>query len=188
MQRKTQLRAKTPLKAKTPVKARTALVRVAKPKVRKRKTLEQKTAQELIREADAWFSKYIRLRDSEFNGKEWVAPCIDGCGKELVVIDAEGRWKNSANNGHFISRGVFSLRFDEMNTNVQSAHCNAWRDKEDMLEGYRQGLDRKYGAGTAAELKRLSKLPDAYKRPSKAELLQLIHDCKLRIDYILQSA
>lgn len=155
-----------------------------KSKKRSRKTLSQKTAQELIRVADKEYSRYVRLRDSEFNGLEWVSECIC-CGKPLLVIDSEGKWKQGVDNGHFISRGVMSLRYNEFNTNAQSAHCNAWKDKETMLEGYRKGIMDKYGKEILDELKALSKSPDAYKRPTKPELLDIIESSRKWVRFTL---
>lgn len=164
--------------------ARAMKARLPLAKAPVRKKLEQKTAAQLIPEADKYYSKYVRLRDSEFNGREWVGECIS-CPRSLIVINSDGRWVASSQNGHFITRGVYSLRFDEYNTNLQCAHCNAWRDKEDMLEGYRTGLALKCGEDTVKELKRLSKLPEAYRRPSKPDLLQVISDAKQEVEYIL---
>lgn len=156
-----------------------------KPKKRKKpRTLEQKTAQQLVKPTDDAFSKYIRLRDSWFTGADWRGKCIT-CNRPLIVINDDGRWIASSQNGHFISRGVHSLRFDEFNCNLQCAHCNAWMDKEDMLERYRNALDLKYGDEVKVELKRLSKLPEAYRRAGKAELLQIIADSKEYINHAL---
>ena len=154
-------------------------------KRKKPRTLEQKTAQQLIPEADKWYSRYIRLRDSSYNGSEWLGSCIDGCGRVLIVLDGDGKWNSSSNNGHFVSRGVYSLRYDEFNTNLQSAYCNAWRDKQDMIEGYEEGLALKYGSDIVKELKKLSKRPEAYKRATKPELLQIIADSKEYIKHAL---
>lgn len=156
-----------------------------KPKPKKRRTLEQKTAQQLIPEADKWYSRYIRLRDSSFNGSEWVGPCIDMCGRTMVVRDSDGKWKQGADNGHYVSRGVHSLRFNEFNTNLQSSYCNAWDDKQRMIEGYERGLSIKYGEDTVTELKQLAKAPDAYRRAKKPELLQIIADSKAYVSYAL---
>lgn len=153
-------------------------------KRRPRRTLEQKTAQQLISEADKWFSRYVRLRDSVWTGSQWVSSCIC-CGKPLIVMDDSGKWRLGTDNGHFISRGLFSLRFNEYNCNAQSSHCNAWKDKQTMLEGYRGGIRDKYGETTLAELIDLSKSPEAYKRPPKHELLEIIHDSKTYIDFAL---
>lgn len=157
---------------------------LAKGKPKKRKTLKEKTARELVREADKWWSKYIRLRDSkrQVDGS-WVGSCID-CGKQIIVYN-QG-WKSSSNNGHFITRGIHGLRFHPKNTNLQSAYCNAWKDKDEMTRGYAQGLDDWYGPGTAAELRRLAKEPGAYAIPPKATLLQLITDCKAYVEKTLK--
>jgi hypothetical protein len=158
--------------------------KVVKVKKRKYTIMEKKTAQQLIHVADEVFSRYIRLRDSAYDGIKWVGDCIT-CERFLIVINEEGKWVASSQNGHFITRGIMSLRFDELNTNLQCAHCNAWMDKEEMLERYRKGLDLKYGKDTAKELKRLSKLPTAFQRPTKPELLQIIADAKTSVGYML---
>lgn len=177
------LKTNKPLVAKTPLKAHTALVRVTKPKKRTRTPLAKKTASQLVKEADKWFSRYIRLRDSELVGGEWVGECIDGCKRKMIVYD--GKWKQGADCGHFKSRGFHQLRFDEENANLQSSYCNAWRDKDDMTREYRVNLDLKYGNGTAKKLDKQSKLPDAHKLLTKPEYLQIIHDSREQIDYYL---
>lgn len=167
-------RTKRLTKEQKEIRAMKAKLPLGKPTRRK---LQDKTAQQLMEPADNAYSRYIRLRDAEFKNGEWVGVCIS-CPRKLVVINSEGKWVASSQNGHFISRGVYSLRFNEFNTNLQCAHCNAWRDKEDMLEGYRKGLADKYGEDTVTELKELSKAPDAYKRPKKPELLEIIRASK----------
>lgn len=44
------------------------------------------------------------------------------------------------------------LLFDERNVNAECSHCNAW-DGAHLL-GYADGLDKRYGPGTAAELRK----------------------------------
>ena len=82
---------------------------------------------------DRVFSMYIRLRDSrEFDFKAFR--CIS-CGRILPF--------EKADNGHYINRQHMSTRFDEMNCNAQCSHCN--RFQEGNMQGYRNGLIRKYG-------------------------------------------
>lgn len=160
---------------------RKALKIAPKPKtVKPRVPLEKKTAQQLVPVADEAFSKYIRLRDSvrQPDGS-YIGTCID-CSKVKVVYRG-GRWLKGTDNGHYISRGVHSLRYDEMNCNLQDSHCNAWRDKGDVERDYRKALDKKYGNGTAAELKALSKEPVSHKIPPKDELLDIIYTCRAYI-------
>lgn len=97
-----------------------------------------KTVSQLKKKADAEFSKYIRLRDSDRNGN---AQCIT-CGVKKP-------WKE-LQNGHFISRRVNALRYDDENCNAQCYSCNVMRYGEQYK--YAQELDKKYGDGTADKL------------------------------------
>lgn len=159
-------------------------------KRRVRKLLEQKTAAQLIKPTDLAFSRYIRLRDTIRIGTEFVGTCIT-CPRRLVVLheDSDGvyRWVASSQNGHFIGRGVYSLRFDEENCNLQCARCNAWLEKNEMLKRYKKALDDKYGNGTAHKLEALSEASDAYKRPTKPELLQIIKESNSQVILMLEA-
>lgn len=167
------------LKRKTPLKANKALSASKEKKVKKRVPLEQKTAQQLLKEADKWFSWYVRLRDSDFiDGEGWYAPCITHDGVYLVR-DIEGKWKGNTNAGHFISRGYHIVRFNEENVNHQCVGCNKWKGGE--ITRYRIAVDEKYGAGTAAKLDELAL--DKNYRCGKAELLEVIHNCKEAIAF-----
>lgn len=166
-----------PLRRKASLKAKPAATK-------KRRSLAEKTAQQLIKEADKWFSKYIRLRDSDYADGVWRGTCVT-CGRAMVVYQ-DGKWTKGPQNGHMIGRGTFCLRYSEINCNLQCAHCNAWLDKDEMITRYRKAVDAKYGAGTYEELKAESQREDALKRPTKPELLQIIHDAKLRIDIMLR--
>lgn len=155
---------------------------MALPKKRKPyRKLEQKTKPELIKEADTWFSRYVRLRDSVYRDGAWVGTCIT-CPRKMTTVDANGRWYAGANLGHYVSRGRMALRFDEENCNLQCAHCNAWRDKVSMLDAYKKALDMKYGAGTARRLKRVGRGTKSF---TKSELLEIIQDSKTQIDWYL---
>jgi hypothetical protein len=181
------LTTKTSRKGGARLGAKTSLA--TKPAVRKRrspKTLNQKTAQQLIEPADKAFSKYIRIRDAAFVDGQWVGECIT-CDRKLVVVTDEGKWVASSQNCHFISRGIFTLRYDEENCNLGCAHCNAWRDKESMLEAYRSALADKYGSDVVKQLKAASQQPDAHKRPTKPELLQIIHDSNEQVQFYLNN-
>jgi len=134
-------------------------------------------------DADEWFSKYVRLRDSERIGDKFVGQCITS-GKEMTVCwyDEEKkkwRWTKGSNLGHFVGRGIDGgwhwLRYDEENCNLQSAYDNAWRDKESMISAYKKALDMKYGTGTA---KKLIKAGKQHYSLTREDLEQVIHDSK----------
>lgn len=97
-----------------------------------------KTVSQLKKIADTEFSKYVRLRDSDRNGN---VKCIT-CSKIMP-------WKQ-AQNGHFVSRRVNALRYDDENCNGQCYSCNVMRYGEQFE--YAQALDKKYGKGTADAL------------------------------------
>lgn len=137
-----------------------------------------------VDKADKIFGHYIRLRDSELVNDKWVGTCID-CDKEIVnrYFDGEKwRWTKSGNVGHFYSRGYRDLRYDEINCNLQSSYCNAWKDKETMQRGYRKGLLNKYG-NCLPELKRQA-VAKGYL--GVEELEKIIKDYKVCLDFYLK--
>lgn len=163
---------KTSLKTTPSLKAN-----LSKPKPRKK--LEEKNARELVKLADEAFSKYIRLRDGKWEDGKLICSCID-C--DRVVISYEnGRWRKGIENGHYVTRGIMTLRYDEMNCNAQASYCNAWRDKGDVYKDYTKAVDKKYGKGAAKELRDMSKLDGAKKIPPKEDLLDIIYTCRAYI-------
>lgn len=93
---------------------------------------------------DTVFSQYIRLRDSDENGR---------C--KCFTCNYEGFWKGDGiQNGHFRSRRYNSTRYDEMNNHAQCVICNVNRSGEQYLYGKK--LDELYGEGTADDLVRKS--------------------------------
>lgn len=174
-----RMRTKTALKAKKPLRAKHTL----KSGTKKKKRNKPDSIPALRKKADTQFSRYVRLRDSEYTNGEWVGECIT-CPRPLVVINSEGKWQQNAQWGHFIGRGNHWLRYSEENGNLQCAHCNAWRDKEAMLEAYRKALDDKYGVGTYKRLKKEAKANETFNL-KKSDYRQVIEDCKTQINYYL---
>lgn len=86
---------------------------------------------------DKWFSRYIRLRDSQ-NG---VIKCCS-CGKIVPILQSDC--------GHFVNRKHLSLRFNEINTNAQCRSCN--RFDEGNLPEYALFLQNKYGKNIIEKL------------------------------------
>lgn len=86
-----------------------------------------------------YFSLFIRKRDIEKYGT-----CIS-CGRRITLEKSDA--------GHFMPAADCGrdLLFDERNVNAECKHCNAW-DSTHLL-GYAEGLDARYGAGTADELR-----------------------------------
>lgn len=91
-----------------------------------------------VAKLDKIFSEYIRRRDSDDNG---IGACCS-CGKMQ-------HWKNM-DCGHFVNRKHMSLRFSEVNCNMQCYACN--RFDEGNVVGYSRFLIKKHGAQILAEL------------------------------------
>lgn len=87
--------------------------------------------QKLIKRLDEWFSRYIRLRDA---GADGYFVCIS-CGSLKCY--------NQMDCGHYINRQHMATRFSEVNCNGQCRSCN--RFDEGNIQGYRRGLELKYG-------------------------------------------
>jgi len=88
--------------------------------------------------ADKWFSIYIRLRDADSNG---MCRC---CTSDQVF-----HWKE-IHCGHFMSRRFLSTRFDERNCASQSVYSNTYLQGEQYKFG--QYIDKRWGEGTAEKL------------------------------------
>jgi hypothetical protein len=84
-----------------------------------------------MRKADKAFSDFIRNRDTN----DGFGYCIS-CGKlkPYEQLDA----------GHFVNRRILSLRFDEVNVQIQCRFCNRFNEGNNI--DFAQSLRRKYGA------------------------------------------
>lgn len=86
-----------------------------------------------------YFALSIRQRDIEKYGR-----CIS-CDRPITLENCDaGHFMPAANCGR-------DLLFDERNVNAECSSCNAF--DETHLLGYAEGLDRRYGPGTAMELR-----------------------------------
>lgn len=97
-----------------------------------------------------YFSLYVRQRDIE----QW-GTCIS-CGQAITMDNCDA--------GHFMPASDCGrdLLFDPRNVNAECQRCNAF-DSTHLL-GYAEGLDERYGEGTAVELRALRTL---YKNQGK---------------------
>lgn len=131
--------------------------------------MKTKKVADLKKEADKWFSKYVRYRDSERVGDEYIAECIT-CGTKKPIKQLQA--------GHFVSRRVSTLRYDDLNVNAQCTGCNMFKQGEQYL--YSVNLDKKYGEGTAKEL--MSRRFETHKF-TQDELLNIIAESKETIKW-----
>jgi hypothetical protein len=90
--------------------------------------------QEAEANLDFWFSRFIRMRDSD---KQGYIRCFT-CGGLRY-------WKQ-AHCGHGISRKYKATRFDERNCQSQCLSCNIFN--EGQKDVFSHNVDVKYGKGT----------------------------------------
>lgn len=128
---------------------------------------KQKTIAQLKKEADRVHSIYIRMRDADDTGE---AECIT-CG-------VKKHWKD-LQCGHFVSRKVNLLRYDELNTSAQCVGCNMFKAGEQYA--YSKALDLKFGPGKAEEL--WAQRFDTHKF-TRQELESIIEDRKTQIKWM----
>jgi len=117
---------------------------------------KKKTIVNLKKEADRIFSFWIRVRDK--------FTCFT-CGKKGDL--------SSIQNGHYISRGINVLRYDEINCNAQCVGCNVFKHG-DMPE-YSIRLQMKYGDHI---LKELHQKKQQFHQFSRQELEEIIEKYK----------
>jgi hypothetical protein len=127
---------------------------------------KQKSVAQLKKDADKYHSIYGRMRDSDQYG---FADCI--------TCPTRKPWKE-LQCGHFVSRRVNSLRYDDENTNAQCVGCNMFKSGEQYA--YSKALDMKYGDGTAERLWAQRFDTHSYKRH---ELEEIIIDRKEQIKF-----
>lgn len=135
--KKSSLTTKQPLRRKTPLRAK----RYPKPKektifdateVKTKKKLPNKfSKKKLTEKLDEVFSRYIRLKYSDNNGK---CRCIS-CTKTLY-------WKD-IQNGHYMSRRYYSTRWAEDNCRPQCVACNIFN--QGNIQMYRISLIKEIG-------------------------------------------
>ena len=131
--------------------------------------MKSKSVAQLKKQADKYFSLATRYRDGEKRSDGWWVECIT-CGQWKPIKQMQA--------GHFVSRRVNSLRFNEINVNSQCPGCNVFKYGEQYL--YSKALDMKYGNGTAEEL--MSRRFETHKFTT-TELEEIIHDAKEQIKF-----
>ncbi len=131
----------------------------------RRKSPAKPGVAKLKKKADAVFSQYIRVRDSDDRG-------YAGC----ITCNVIKPWKEMQN-GHFVTRSCNALRYDELNCNAQCVGCNMF--KSGNLFQYGLALDMKYGDGTA---KLLHDRRFETHKLTVDELQGIIDYCKVYID------
>lgn len=121
--------------------------------MKKAKNKKPKSLKQLKKEADAIFSKFIRIRDK--------ATCFT-CGVKKEVKEMQ--------NGHFFPRNKLNTRYCEINCNAQCHICNIFR--KGNLAIYAANIARKYGGDALSELATRADMLVKYSRSDYEELIE----------------
>lgn len=100
--------------------------------------------------ADFWFSRYIRLRDSDGNGCARCCTC--GAYKPVKRMDC----------GHYIKRQHMATRFDERNCACQCKKCNAFEQGNDKI--FADYIEKRYGLPILDQLRMAAMTRRKYSR------------------------
>ena len=122
------------------------------------------------KEAALWrmFSKFIRLRDSDWRG---YCKCIS--------CSTIKQWKEM-DCGHYIPKGSDSaLKYNEINNNGQCTSCNVY--KSGNLIEYRRGLIEKYGEAMVNKLEQSHYFKTTKKKLNQLEINALYNLYKEKI-------
>lgn len=144
-----------------PIKAKTPIVSSKPQKALKRSYIKPKSTTSarkvLVYKLDSIFSTYIRLKDAV------------GAKARCVTCGAVRHYKEMQN-GHFIPRGNFPVRWDEMNCHVQCKHCNETLNGN--LTKYKIYMISKYGVQAVEELKLKSVTGPKISTPDLREMIE----------------
>lgn len=134
-------------------------------KVKKQKTVGIIRMNDLKKEAQKVFNKYIRLRDKDL-------PCIS-CG----AVEAQ-----SWHAGHYWAQGMNSiLRFEPLNVHKQCNNCNVW--KHGNLLNYRINLVKKIGEDLVVWL---DENHSEVKKWEREDVANIIREYKEKVDELSQ--
>lgn len=130
-----------------------------------------KTRKSLLRDADMWFSRFIRLRDSQTIGDGIKVCKCATCGlyRRIDVIDC----------GHWQRRENWDTRFDEMNTASQCRECNRYKGGKEIKFG--EYVAKTYGQSVANRI--IARAQSKYqRRPSDTELETIAAKYKAKVE------
>jgi hypothetical protein len=140
-------------KRSTPKMNGSATSKVQGVKMAKKRTNKKQPTKNIARNsADAYFSKYIRLKHSFESGGKRYCKCYT-CGKIIPIKHNRGQ-KNGAENGHWQRRGYYETRYHENNGRPQCYQCNYWNQGKPEI--FEQNLIKEIGEKKVNEIKQFA--------------------------------
>jgi len=120
-----------------------------------------KSIRQLVKIADKWFSKFIRLRAADGNG---YVECVT-CGRLMF-------WKRNCHAGHFIVRQWVRTRYHPLNVHPQCCRCNLYLNGS--YENYYPYMLNEIGQDGIDHLKKVSReAPNSLDREELEAIIEL---------------
>ena len=113
----------------------------------------------IVKKLDAEFSRFIRLKYSDHNGYVKCYTC-----------NRIKHYKDSMQNGHFMSRRYYSTRWNEDNCRPQCYGCNC--HAQGRSYEFSLNLNKEYGYEISLELLQLSKETVKISNPELLEKIE----------------
>ena len=133
-----------------------------------KRALKDLGVKQLEKRLDIYFSKFIRLRDSDENGITKCCTCEKyKFWKGKYLGDTEG-----ADCGHYSKRNR-AHRFTEKNCNAQCKGCNSDKKGKGEADLHALYIDSKYGTGTAIGLRESENI--IIKHPREWYIMKMEH-------------
>jgi len=141
-----------------------------------------KTLSKLDKELWDLFARYIKLRDIKGEDSLGYYGFCCTCDKKLYVQDHEGHTNRDAQAGHYVSRGMKNVKYDEQNVHLQCGlTCNKYGNGEPLA--YEDFLIETYGKSTVDRLKQARRDYKAmiYQKTGRVEILEMIEIYKAKV-------
>jgi hypothetical protein len=130
---------------------------------RKGKPPKEKNASYWMKEADRWFSRYIRISKSIIKDGEPI--CRD-------IITGKYYHAKNVDNGHLFSRAIVATRYNVLNCWPQNRSSNRFRGEADK-ELFRQNVIEKIGEELYTELEVQSKTSGKFGKQEFAQMAEM---------------
>ena len=136
----------------------------------------EKTKSDYLKIADILFGNWIKKRDSDSN-KNITCIC---CGGTYNLNDKDTSGSNVVQCMHFVPRGVYSLRYNEINCHAGCCHCNLSMHLESNGLAYQRYRRYLVDAVGEEEVKYMEEQKREINKLTESELKQIIEQFKTK--------
>lgn len=140
------------------------------------KVSKENTKSDCLKIADILFGNWIKKRDSDSN-KNITCVC---CGGTFNLKEKEASGNYVVQCMHFVPRGVYSLRYNEINCHAGCCYCNLSMHLESNGLAYQRYRRFLVDAVGEEEVKRMEEQKREINKITESELKQIIKQLKTK--------